>query len=97
MFDGVEPRKLCRRDGAVYMERWFLDKSVERGVYLHHFVASDDETPHDHPRRSTSLILAGGYIEHIRCSDGTMRREVRKAGDILFNAWCRRSNAATSW
>lgn len=87
--DGIEPhRRLYHRDGTLYMERWHLEKTAAGGVYLHHFVASDDETPHDHPWRSTSLILAGGYTELIRSSDGTMRSERHTAGEAL----CRKAS-----
>ena len=80
----TEPQRLYRRDGSTYLERWYLHKNPSGGVYLHHFIRSDDDTPHDHPRRSVSLMLAGRYIEWIRNSDGTMRLERHAAGDVIF-------------
>jgi hypothetical protein len=84
MIGDAKPYRLYRRDGALYLERWKLEKNDRGGIYLHHFVASDDVIPHDHPRRSTSLILAGSYIELIRGSDGCMHPEVRTPGDVVF-------------
>lgn len=50
-------------------------------IYLHHFVHDDpDRALHDHPWASCSVILTGGYKEHL--SDGNII--YRKAPAIHF-------------
>jgi hypothetical protein len=54
-------------EGQTTMRWW--QKALTRlpCVYLHRFVASDDdEELHNHPWEATSLILAGGYLEERR-------------------------------
>ena len=48
-----------------YMNRWYLiRKNRWFNVYLHEIVHSDDDRAlHDHPWRSLSVILQGGYAE----------------------------------
>jgi hypothetical protein len=86
----VPPRRIDR-DGAAYLERHELAGYYAgyRGrpipaLYLHHFLASDPrEQVHSHPWSwATSLVLAGGYLEH-RCDDDG-RRETRelRPGDL---------------
>lgn len=50
-----------------YLRRWYvIPRNPEFNVYLHHFVGDDDDRAlHDHPWHSVSLILQGGYIEHL--------------------------------
>jgi hypothetical protein len=64
-----------------YLRRWYLTEYGDAaGVYLHQFLRSDDDRAlHDHPYESTSIILAGGYLEHL--GDGT--RILRRAGDVV--------------
>ena len=54
------------RDGSVYLRRWWLiPRNRWCNLYLHQFLASDDERAlHDHMYFSASLMLWGAYIEH---------------------------------
>jgi hypothetical protein len=63
-----------------YMLRWYLIPKSDRGnLYLHVILCSDDDRAlHDHPWDSTSLILAGQYIEVT--PHGNHRRQ---AGDMI--------------
>lgn len=66
-------------DRTPYLFRYYLlGKPDSRwfGVYLHHFVASDDEGYHDHPWPFVSILLQGGYAED-RPGDGVRRRSRR--------------------
>lgn len=49
-----------------YLRRWWvIPRNRWLNIYLHHFLASDDDRAlHDHPWHSLSLLLRGGYIEH---------------------------------
>lgn len=59
-----------------YLRRWFLTPRDDGpGVYLHHFLRSDDDRAlHDHPYESTSIILTGQYIEHLADGRGYLRQ-----------------------
>jgi hypothetical protein len=51
-----------------YLLRWYLTKRLPDRcrLYLHKFVRDDDDRAlHDHPAWSVSIILRGGYIEHL--------------------------------
>ncbi|MGI4945577.1 MAG: hypothetical protein ACRYHQ_34280 [Janthinobacterium lividum] len=50
-----------------YMRRWYLiPKNTRFNIYLHHFRRSDDDRAlHDHPWWNVSLLLRGGYREHM--------------------------------
>lgn len=62
--------------------RWHvIPRNPLINVYLHHFVASDETTMHDHPWISLSYLLSGSYVEH---QPGYLRRLV--AGQ-LFARW----------
>jgi hypothetical protein len=57
------------RKGEPYLSRWTLwggRFTPGPKVFLHYFHRSDwDEAAHDHPWPFTSLILWGGYREHL--------------------------------
>lgn len=59
--DGTE------NDQDLYLRRYYVYRGKRRPhIYLHHIVRSDYERAcHDHPWDFTSLILTGGYREHI--------------------------------
>ena len=43
-----------------YLRRWFLDKSRDSSVYVHHMLRSDqDEELHDHPADNLTIMLDG--------------------------------------
>lgn len=51
-----------QKDGQIAIRRWF----VTPRLYLHHIRQSDnDPDPHDHPWDFTTLILWGGYLNHM--------------------------------
>lgn len=71
----LEKRTIYRRDGKLYLERYYIlhneDNSFLPGIYLHKFLASDEDPElHNHPwDHSFSLILSGGYTEEQRVGD----------------------------
>lgn len=56
-------RKEIQNAGGVYLRRWhIIPRNRWFNIYLHHFVGDDDARAlHDHPWRSWSLPIAGGY------------------------------------
>lgn len=61
------PEQTIWREERAYLQRWWLERTRERCVYLHRFLAPDpDHGLHDHPADSASLLLAGRQIEHWR-------------------------------
>lgn len=50
-----------------YMKRWHIvPRNPWFNIYLHHFLRSDDDRAlHDHPWWNMSILLTGGYIEHL--------------------------------
>lgn len=63
-----------RRSNGPYMTRYYLlgwpsrmlaRTGVFPNLYLQQFHQSDDPVPHNHPRWFLSLVLRGGYVEHI--------------------------------
>lgn len=60
------PTRHISHRGAPYMERSYVATVFGIRVYLHRFVACDEDGLHDHPfRHSLSLILAGWYWEDL--------------------------------
>jgi hypothetical protein len=61
---GHLPARYIRHEGKPYLERYYLCTIGSIRVYLHRFVACDEDGVHDHPfRYSLSTILAGWYYE----------------------------------
>jgi hypothetical protein len=63
-------------DGSPRLHRYYLVGSGNTfGVFVHHFVASDEEwRMHNHPWRwAFALVLAGGYREWRLGADGRQR------------------------
>lgn len=55
-----------RRETSVYLRRRTLFWTPWLRIYIHSILRSDDDQClHDHPWNFTSLILAGGYFEHL--------------------------------
>lgn len=50
-----------------YMRRWFiLPRNRWFNIYLHNMKKSDyDRALHDHPSWNVSIVLKGGYLEHV--------------------------------
>lgn len=52
--------------GAVYLKRLRIIQTPFFGVYLHDILSPDsDRVPHSHPWSFVSLVLRGGYLEHV--------------------------------
>jgi hypothetical protein len=69
----------------VYLVRSFLFRSTYFSVYIHRFLRSDIDDPHDHPFSFLGYIVKGGYNEGLwtRNPNHTgfdMRWQERKAG-----------------
>lgn len=59
----LKTRQICHQ-GKPYLERSYVGTLLGIRVYLHRFVASDEDGLHDHPFRwSFSLLLRGWYWE----------------------------------
>lgn len=68
------PARHIQHEGKPYLERHYLCTLLGVRMYLHRFVACDEDGVHDHPfRYSLSLILAGWYYE-----DRWAKRYVRR-------------------
>lgn len=69
-------------DGRVYLHRWWvIPKNKWFNIYLHKFLNDDDDRAlHDHPWPSLSIILRGGYIEHL---PGGVKKEY-KPGSFIY-------------
>ncbi len=53
-------------DESPYLHRWsLLPSNPFFNVKLHRFMRSDDDVMHDHPWANVSVLLRGGYIEHV--------------------------------
>lgn len=67
--------------GVLYMRRWRLMPAWLPGVRLHNILVGDDDRAlHDHPFSFVTIILRGGYWEHL--VDGS--RTWHGPGSILF-------------
>jgi hypothetical protein len=64
-----------------YLLRWWIiPRNRWFNIYLHKFLRDDDDRAlHDHPWWSLSIILRGGYIEHL--PGGVVKH--RKAGQLI--------------
>lgn len=67
--------------GDDYLRRWWvIPRNPFANVYLHQINRSDDDRAlHDHPWANVSVLLKGGYREHL--PDGEAIE--RKAGDVV--------------
>lgn len=67
---------------GIYLRRWHvIPRNRWCNLYLHQFLMSDDDRAlHDHPWASCSIILKGGYYEHL--PNGVVLR--RKAGQMIW-------------
>lgn len=66
LFLGPGNRFVIGAPGNPMMQRWRLLQTPLFGVYVHFIYREDlDPVPHDHPWRFWSLVLRGGYVEHL--------------------------------
>lgn len=87
-----EVLNIGRDSTDVYMRRWKLLRTRWFNVYLHEFIRGDvDPCLHDHPWRFVTLILAGGYTEHL--PNGT---RWRPPGTFLYRPAKHRHRVETS-
>lgn len=71
------------------LQRWYVvPRNDVRNVYLHRFLASDeDRAPHDHRGDNVSWVIDGEYDEHVFGVEGVLSRvERRRAGDVVSRA-----------
>jgi hypothetical protein len=60
--------------GELYLTRYVLLECRWGAVLVHRFHASDVPPYHDHPWDFASIVLWGGYIEHMRNGPSIPRR-----------------------
>lgn len=76
-----------------YIRRWYvIPRNRWFNIYLHNMLRDDDDRAlHDHPWLNMSIILRGGYIEHVperpnwypNYSKAVIQK-YRSPGDIIF-------------
>lgn len=84
------------KDDPYLLRWWVIPRNPFFNVYLHKFLRDDDDRAlHDHPWVSVSIVLKGGYIEHLPFPmkgaplfwpDGQLFTQwnVRRAGQVIF-------------
>ena len=83
------PDLVIAPNGKPYLYRWhiYLCNKVGANSYLHIQVANNPICPlHDHPWDNMSVILSGGYTEHL-CDLGyfhTHKVHRRRVGSVVF-------------
>jgi hypothetical protein len=77
---------LINPNGTVYLRRWWIiPRNSLCNIYLHQFLHDDeDRALHDHPWASLSIILKGGYIEHMYDSAGEKIQKIRNVGRFIY-------------
>lgn len=66
----------------LYMRRWRFLNVKYFGIRLHNICLPDlDREMHDHPFSFVSIILSGGYTEHVPISQLLKRRSIQR-GDV---------------
>jgi len=80
--DRREPDFTVLNAGGPYLRRWWvIPRNRVFNIYLHQFVASDeDRALHDHPWVNLSVLLDGSYIEHLTRG----RSRIRMAGEMVM-------------
>jgi hypothetical protein len=75
---------VIEQNGRPYLRRWWiLPRNRWFNVYLHHFMASDDDRAlHDHPWWNLSLLLRGRYVEFVQRADGSTIGLTRRPGQF---------------
>ena len=66
-----------------YIRRWWLTPRADARwkTYLHNIMRDDDDRAlHDHPCDNISIVVWGGYIEHLPGG----KKKMRRAGHIVF-------------
>ena len=55
----------AKDDNDVYLIRYPLLSTALFSVYIHRFLRSDKDDPHDHPFSFVSYVVSGGYTESL--------------------------------
>ncbi|MEM9450312.1 MAG: hypothetical protein AAGA75_17495 [Cyanobacteria bacterium P01_E01_bin.6] len=81
----LKPHRIIGRANAPYLLRWYLiPRNPWFNIYLHKFLRSDNDVPHDHPWNSVSVALWGKAIEQIFIEDAIdVKVKYIRAGDIV--------------
>lgn len=68
------------------IKRWYvLRRKYLMNIYIHTICRSDeDRALHDHPWPNVTIVLMGGYWDHIIEAGGVHRRVWRAPGDVVF-------------
>lgn len=74
---------ITREDGKIYLVRWNIFQCPWFTIKLHKILKSDDACLHDHPWPFMSIILKGGYVEHVE-KDGVKSSRIYHPFNILF-------------
>lgn len=73
IIDGRAPDEVIHRNGNPMFERWWLlrtpssTESKAGNIYLHRWLRSDAEDPHDHPWWNETTVLSGRLVEELFC------------------------------
>lgn len=81
-----QPNVRIPADGPVYMWRWWrIPRNAFFNVYYHHVMRSDEDAAlHDHPWWNFSIVLEGGYFEHLIAEGGVHEKTWYPAGSVRF-------------
>lgn len=78
----------CTAARGPLVTRYFLLQTARLGIYLHRLHVSDeDRALHDHPWAFVSILLSGGYWEHVPAAGGdptATRRYWRRRFSVLY-------------
>jgi hypothetical protein len=75
---------ITRNDGDVYLVRYNLFQCRWFTVKFHKILKSDDACLHDHPWAFMSLILWGGYVEHVEDEKGRKTSKIYHPLNLLL-------------
>lgn len=81
-----KPDVIIGESDPPYMRRWHvIPRNPWFNIYLHHMQRSDDDRAlHDHPWWNLSVILKGGYREHMPLPNGQTFYKIRRPGQLVF-------------
>ena len=71
---------LDRETDEPYIERFYLfltdrNETFPFNIFIHHILKSDNDELHDHPWGYFTLILSGGYYEHLKLTEAGSEEE----------------------
>lgn len=81
-------RTICDLQARPYLRRWTLIETPWFELNVHHILRSDDDRHlHDHPWPFVSLIVSGGYLEHLDPPTGSTLTlfRWREAGTLVWH------------